>query len=333
MSAAKRALLDARLRGRNRAAGVAPRDPGAEVPLTFDQERLWFLHRLGQGGSAYNIFQGLRLRGELDAVALERALGEVVHRHEALRTTFREADGVATQVVHAFAGFALPGDDLSALDPAARDAELKRQVAEVAATEFDLEHGPLLAARLVRLQTGDHALLLCMHHIVTDGWSLRVIVDEALVLYEAFAAGRPSPLAPPALQYGDWAVWQRAQAQRQAEERHLEYWTEKLGGAPELLELPADHPRPPVPTFRGGRVAVNVPADTLERLREIARAEGTTLFVVVLAAFKVLLNRYSGAEDLVVGTPVAGRARREVEDVVGLFMNTMVLRTDLAGDP
>jgi amino acid adenylation domain-containing protein len=333
LSAAKRALLEARLWGLHRASLVARRDPAADVPLTFDQERLWFLHRLGQGGTAYNIGVGMRLQGGLDAVALERALGEVVRRHEALRTVFRETDGVPLQVVLPFAGFALPGEDLSGLAPEAREAELRRQSAAVSNTAFDLQEGPLFAAKLLRLEPGDHALLLCVHHIVSDGDSLRVILHETWTLYDAYAAGRPSPLAEPALQYGDWAVWQRSQPQREAESKHVAYWRERLDGAPELLELPADHPRPPLPSFRGGRVPVNVPVEVLERLKELARREGATLYMVVLAAFKVLLARYAGADDVVVGTPIAGRTRREVEEVVGLFMNTLVLRTDLSGDP
>nr|WP_276510167.1 non-ribosomal peptide synthetase [Longimicrobium terrae] len=301
--------------------------------MTFDQERLWFLHRLGQGGSAYNIYTGMRLHGTLDAVALERALGEVVRRHEALRTVFHEVDGIARQVVTPFAGFTLPGDDFSELDAAERDARLRARVSEVAGSVFDLERGPLLAARLVRMGDGDHALLLCVHHIVTDGGSLQLILDEAWTLYDAWSRGNPSPLKEPLLQYGDWAVWQRAQSQRDAETKHLGYWRDRLAGAPELLELPADHSRPPLPSFRGARVPVNVSADAAERLRELARAEGATLYMVVLAGFKLLLGRYSGADDIVVGTPIAGRTRSEVEQVVGLFMNTLVLRTDMSGDP
>jgi amino acid adenylation domain-containing protein len=332
LSAARRAVLEARLRGLARAPEPAPAAAGAEAPLTFDQERLWFLDRVGQGGRAYNVYHGVRLEGELDAAALERALGEVVRRHGALRTTVREADGAPVQAVAPFAGFALPADDLSGLDPVEREAELRRRVAEVADPPFDLAAGPLFRARLVRLGARDHALLLCMHHLVSDGWSLGIISRELWALYGAFREGRPSPLPDLPPQYADWAVWQRARPPHD-EERQLAYWRARLAGAPELLELPADHPRPPMPSFRGGRVPVEAGPEVAEGLRALARAEGATLYMAVLAAFTVLLGRYGAGDDVVVGTPIAGRARKEVEGVVGLFMNTLVLRTDLSGDP
>ena len=333
LSAAKRALLEARLWGLHQAAPLPGRARGAQVPLTHDQERFWFLDRLGQGGTPYNIYAGRRLLGELDAAALERALGEVVRRHEALRTTLHDVDGVPAQVVAPFAGFALAPLDLSALDAEAREAALHRHADEVAGHRFDLTAGPLLVARLLRLGQRDHALLLCVHHIVSDGWSLQVIFRELWALYDAYRAGLPSPLSDPPAQYADWAVWQRSQPQRQAEARHLAYWKAQLAGAPELLELPADHPRPPLPSFRGGKVPVHLAPEAADRLRDLVRDEGATLYMGVLAAFVVLLARYSGGSDVVVGTPVAGRTRKEVEDVVGLFMNTLVLRTDLSGDP
>ncbi|HYH79532.1 MAG TPA: amino acid adenylation domain-containing protein [Longimicrobium sp.] len=330
---AKRALLEARLGGLNRAQPLARRDPAADVPLTFGQERFWFLDRLGQGGPAYNISTGMRLRGALDAAALRAALGEVVRRHEALRTSIREVDGVPLQVIAPFAGFDLPVEDLSPLGEAAREAALGARHAEVAGHRFDLTAGPLFLARLLRLGPDEHALLLCMHHVVGDGWSLGVMFREIWALYDAFRAGDESPLPEPPAQYADWAVWQRSRGQREVQARHLAYWKERLAGAPELMELPADHPRPPVPSFRGGRVPVSVPAGVADRLRELARRRGATLYMVVLAAFKVLLARYGAGGDVVVGTLIAGRTRKAVQELVGLFMNTLVLRTDLSGDP
>ncbi|HSU12937.1 amino acid adenylation domain-containing protein [Longimicrobium sp.] len=333
LSPAKRALLQARLFGLHRAAAIVPRPRGGPLPLSSDQERFWFLDRLGQGGPAYNISAALRLTGGVDEAALERALGEVVRRHEPLRTVFREADGVPVQVVAPFAGFRLAVDDLSALPAAEREAEVLARHRALSGHRFDLTAGPLFLARLLRAGEKEHVLLLCMHHMVSDGWSMRVLYRELWTLYDAFRAGRPSPLPELPVQYADWALWQRDEPQRRAEARHLDYWRRQLAGAPELLELPADHPRPPTPSLGGGTVPVFAPPAVLERLREVGRAEGATLFMVVLAAFKVLLARYSGSEDVVVGTPVAGRTRGEVEGLIGLFVNEIVLRTALNGDP
>ncbi|HEX2076941.1 MAG TPA: amino acid adenylation domain-containing protein [Longimicrobium sp.] len=333
LSPARRALLEAILAGRTRAAGIPRRAPGADAPLSFAQERLWFLERLQQGGSAYTIFEALRVSGGVDEAALRRAVGEVVRRHEPLRTTFRERDGVPVQVIAPFAGFTLPVEDLSGLDPAAREAEVRRLAAAESAHGFDLTAGPLFRPRLLRLAADEHVLFLCMHHIVSDGWSMQVLWRELWALYRAFRDGRAPALPEPPVQYADFAAWQRARAGGEAEARQLAYWKARLAGAPEVLELPADHPRPPVPSFRGGMVPVEVPAATVDRLRALARREGATPYMVVLAAFQALLARYAGTADVVVGTPVAGRTRHEVAELVGLFMNTLVLRTDLSGDP
>jgi amino acid adenylation domain-containing protein len=333
LSPAKRALLEARLWGMNRPQAIVPRAGGGDVPLSSDQERFWFLDRLGQGGTAYNIYAALRMQGGADEAALGRAIGEILRRHEALRTTFREADGVPLQVIAPFTGFTLPVEDLTAMPEAAREEEVQSRYRGLATHRFDLTEGPLFLVKLLRLGARDHVLLLCMHHMVSDGWSMRVLYRELWTLYDAYREGRPSPLAELPVQYADWAAWQQEPAQRAAEARHLAWWKERLSGMPELLELPTDHPRPPSPSFRGGTVPVNVPPEVLERLRELARAQGATLYMVVLAAFKVLLARYSGTEDIVVGTPVAGRTRREVEGLIGLFVNELVLRTDTSGDP
>ena len=315
------------------AAAIVPAPRGGPLPLSFAQERLWFIHRLHPGGASYNVHAALRLSGALDAAALERAVEEMVRRHEPLRTTVRETDGAAAQVIHPFAGFVLPVEDLSALGPEAAEAEAARRAAEDAARPFDLVAGPVFRAALLRLADQEHALLLNAHHVATDGWSMRLFFRELWALYHAFVAGCPSPLPEPALQYADFAAWERARAGGQADRALLAWWTDRLAGAPEALELPTDHPRLPVPSLRGARVPVQVPAAVLERLRELGRGEGATLFMVVLAAFDLLLARYAGTDDVVVGTPVAGRARRELEEVFGLFANTLVLRTSLAGDP
>jgi amino acid adenylation domain-containing protein len=304
---------------------IAPRT----APASFAQERLWFLDRLGQGGPAYNLADAIRIPGELDAEALEAALGAVIRHHEPLRTTFREVDGVPVQIIHPFAGFTLPIDDLEG-EP---EDEARRIVAGEAARAFDLAAGPLFRARLLRLSPADHLLFLTLHQIVADAGSLQVLSRETWTLYRAFRDGIEPQLPEVSIQYADHVRWHRERAGSGEEAAELAYWVAQLAGAPELLELPADHPRPPVPTFRGGAIPVDLSADRVERLRELARAEGASLFVVVLAAFQVLLSRWSGSEDLVVGTHTAGRTRPETEEAIGLFTNTLVVRTDLSGDP
>jgi amino acid adenylation domain-containing protein len=333
LSAAKRALIEARLRGQVRSSGIVPRADRDGAPLSFAQERLWFIDRLEPGSAAYNISQARRLRGALDVAVLERALGEIVRRHEALRTVFREVDGAPVQVITPFSGFTLRLDDLSGLPDADREAEVKRLTTEEARLPFDLAAGPLFRAGLLRLGDEDHVLLLSMHHIVSDGWSLGVLFPELSTLYDAYREGRDSPLPELPVQYADYALWQREQLQGAAVERHLSYWRERLAGVPELLELPTDRPRPPVQTFRGAFERIELPAALLEQLQALGRSEGATLFMTLLGAFQVLLSRYNGSEDIVVGSPVAGRTRDEVAGLIGFFVNTLVLRTDLGGDP
>ncbi|MFL5538401.1 MAG: condensation domain-containing protein, partial [Longimicrobiaceae bacterium] len=254
LSAAKRALIEARimgLRGQVRSSGIVPRADRDGAPLSFAQERLWFIDRLQPGSATYNIPVARRLGGALDEVALERALGEIVRRHEALRTTFAEADGSPVQVIAPFGGFTLRLDDLSGLADADREAEVRRRATEEAMRPFDLTAGPLFRAALLRLGAEDHVLLLSMHHIVSDGWSMGVLSREVSALYAAYREGRESPLPELAVQYADYAAWQREHLRGEMLERQLSYWRERLAGAPELLELPTDHPRPAVQTFRG----------------------------------------------------------------------------------
>ncbi|HEU4558944.1 MAG TPA: amino acid adenylation domain-containing protein, partial [Longimicrobium sp.] len=312
---------------------VVPARRTGELPLSFAQERLWFLDRLEPGSATYNLPAALRLTGAVDERALERSLSEIVWRHEALRTTFREVDGSPVQVIGPFSGFALPVEDLSGLSEADREAAAKRLAREEAARPFDLAAGPLFRAALLRLGAEDHVLLLSMHHIVSDGWSTGVLFRELSALYAAYQQGGESPLSELPVQYADYAVWQREQLAGEVLDRQLAYWRERLAGAPELLELPTDHPRPPVQTFRGATVPVKLSPELLERLQRLGQSEGVTLFMTLLAAFQVLLAKYSGSEDVVVGSPIAGRTRGEVEELIGFFVNTLVLRTDLSGDP
>ncbi|HEU4562015.1 MAG TPA: condensation domain-containing protein, partial [Longimicrobium sp.] len=312
---------------------VVPTGRAGTLPLSFAQERLWFLDRLEPGSAVYNMPVAWRLGGVLDGAALEHALGEIVRRHEVLRTTFMEVDGSPVQAVAPFGGFTLRVDDLSGLGEADREAALGRRASEEARHPFDLSVGPLFRAALLRLGAEDHVLLLSMHHIVSDGWSMGVLFRELSALYAADREGGASPLAELPLQYADYAVWQREQLAGEVLERQLAYWRARLAAAPELLELPTDRPRPPVQTYRGATVPVNFSPELLERLRALGRSEGATLYMTLLGAFQVLLSKYAGSEDVVVGSPIAGRTRKEVEELIGFFVNTLVLRTDLSGDP
>jgi amino acid adenylation domain-containing protein len=332
------AALAARVEGLRRAGAprlpaVTPVPRSRPLPLSFAQERLWFLHRMDPASTAYNLPIALRLEGALDVAALERALGEVVRRHEVLRTTFRGGEDDPVQVIAPFDGFTLPVEDLTRLDAEGREAAARRAADDDATHPFDLAAGPLFRARLLRLAEGDHALLLAMHHAVGDGWSTGVFFRELSALYGAYREGRGSPLADPPVQYADYAVWQRERLRGDALERQLAYWRERLAGVPELLELPTDRPRPAVVTHRGAYEPAALPAGLLERLRALARREGATLYMVLLGAFQLLLSKYAGTVDVVVGSPVAGRTRGEVEGLIGCFVNTLVLRTDLSGDP
>ncbi len=331
-----RELMD-RLREKSRtvAAPVERRPrPDGPLPLSFSQERLWFLEKLGAGSAAYHVPAAARLSGPLADGVLEQVFAEVVRRHESLRTTFGERDGQPCQICAPPVGgpTALPRIDLSALPAAAREDELPRLVAELARLSFDLETGPLWRAPLVRLGPADHVLGLTLHHIISDGWSLGVLLREVAVLYEAFAAGRPSPLPGLPLQYADFALWQRERLQSPALEEHLAFWRQRLAGTPPL-DLPADRPRPALAAHRGDHLLTEVPAGTADRLRELARGQGTTLFVALLALVQTLLLRYTGETDLAMGSAVANRDRTEIEGLIGFFVNTLVLRADLAGDP
>ncbi|HEX8273227.1 MAG TPA: amino acid adenylation domain-containing protein, partial [Longimicrobiaceae bacterium] len=312
---------------------VVPVERTGALPLSFAQERLWFLDRLEPGSSFYNLPAALRLHGALDVEALGSALGEIVRRHEALRTVFVEAEGSPVQAVAPFGGWSLPVEDLARLDEGGRAAAAQRSLAWGAARPFDLSAGPLFRATLLRLAAEEHVLLLCMHHVVSDGWSMGVLFGELSALYAAYREGRPSPLPELPVQYADYAVWQRRHLSGETVERQLAYWRERLADAPALLELPTDRPRPPVPAYEGSNESVDLPGELLARLKALGRREGATLYMTLLAASQALLAKYAGSEDVVVGSPIAGRTRGETEGLIGFFVNTLVLRTDLSGDP
>jgi amino acid adenylation domain-containing protein len=304
-----------------------------ELPLSFAQQRLWFLHQLDPGSAAYNSPVAVRLAGPLDLRALEQSLTEVVRRHEVLRTRFEAVRGLPRQVIVAAGRVRLNLADLSGLPDERRDLEIRRLAAQEAELPFDLARGPLLRAGLLRSSDAEHVCLLTLHHIVFDGWSESVLVREISVLYRAFTRGEPSPLPELPIQYADFAHWQRGWLAGEALEVHLRYWRRRLAGAPPLLALPADRPRPANPSLRGARQPFVLPEEVVEALRRISRKEGATLFMTLLAGFKMLLHRLTGRDDLVAGTDIANRTRPELEGLIGFFVNGLALRTDLSGNP
>jgi len=312
---------------------IRPRPPGARVPLTFSQKRIWFLEQLEPETRIYNDVAGLRLTGELDRAAMEAAVRGVVERHEALRTVFVEESGEPHQVVLDDHRVRLDFHDLSHLPEEDRLAAVRRIADEVTYVPFDLVRGPLLRPALLRLGERDHALLLALHHIVFDGWSQGVFWRELVTLYNAAREGRPSPLPPVPLQYGDFAVWQQEHLAAGALERQMAHWKERLRGAPALIGLPTDRPRPAEQTYRGAAYDFALPEGVGNGLNALAQREGATLFMVLAAGLASLLSRYAGEDDVVIGSPIANRNRPELEGVVGLFANTLAVRTDLSGDP
>jgi amino acid adenylation domain-containing protein len=317
------------------------RDMGdmGDPPLSFSQEQLWFLDRLEPGSPVYNFPVGVRLAGILDRAALHATLMRVVERHAILRTCLRAVAGRPVQVVaeHLVPALPpLPEIDLTALapaTPAVRQAEAERRVAAEALTPFDLARGPLFRATLLRLEADHHLLLLTFHHVVLDGWSLRLFFEELAALYAAAVTGADADLPALPIQYADFARWQRAWLRGAVLERLLAYWRQRLAGAPAALELPFDRPRPPVQTYAGSSRPLALDPATTPALRAFAREEGATLFMTLLASFATLLNRFSGEDDLVLGTPTANRNRVELESLLGFFANNMALRLDLASDP
>ncbi|MFC9249714.1 amino acid adenylation domain-containing protein, partial [Streptomyces sp. NPDC057136] len=310
---------------------VTPAGRDEPLPLSFAQQRLWFLDRLDPGALGHVLPTPMPWPGDLDVAALGAALGGVMARHEVLRTRLTsDADGVPHQVIDPPAPFPLPVVDVSeATDPVAAAHAL---VAADAATPFDLTNGPLVRAALIRLAPDEHVLALTMHHVVTDEWSERIFQRELAELYDAFRAGEPDPLPPLAVQYADFAVWQRQWLAGEVLDGQLGYWQDQLKNMP-TLELPMDRPRPAVRSSEGAQAAFTIPEAVAEPLRALSRESGATMFMTLLAAFDVLLGRYAGSDDVVVGTPVANRNRAETEDLIGFFVNTLVLRTDLSGDP
>ena len=307
---------------------IPRRARGVPVPLSFTQQRLWFLDQLQPGSPVYNLPTAMRVRGKLDIEALRKTFTEIVRRHEVLRTTFRTIDGNPQQIVaSATEEVSFPAVDLSESSVDARESEARRLMREEVIHPFDLSTGPLMRTLLIRLTDDEHVVIVTLHHTISDGWSSTVLVREIGLLYQQFSTGRPSGLAELPLQFGDYALWQREQMQGEELQSQLEYWRRQLSDL-EVIELPLDHPRPAVQTFRGAKRTDVLPRRIADELNELAQSEEATLFMVLLAAFAVLLSRYSAQTDIAVGTPVANRRRAELEPLIGFFANTLVLRLE-----
>jgi amino acid adenylation domain-containing protein len=316
-----------------RARGIPARGSGAPVPMSFAQELLWLLDRANPGMHGYNVPRVARLRGALDVNALNRALSEIVARHEVLRSTFDMVDGEPRQIVGSAHPVEIAHTDLSERPADVREREAVELVRELSRRPFDVTKDSQLRTSLLRLALDDHVLLLESHHVASDAWSRNILMRELSALYEAFHAGRSAELPPLAVQYGDFAIWQRERLKGERLEELLSYWREQLRDVPAVLELPTDRPRSPSPSFEGGMRSRMLPLALLERLRIVSRDNESTLFMTLLAAFDVMLARYSGQDDFVVGSPIAGRAHEGTEAMIGYFANTLVLRTRLDGDP
>ena len=322
-----RVLSDAqRARGGSERPRIGPRPAGGPWALSFAQEQLWFLDQLAPGSPVYHIVDVVRLEGRYAAAALRRALQEVVRRHEVLRTAFTQRNGHPMQIVAPTVELVLGEHDVSAMPEPAREREWHRVVQEQGRQPFDLAHAPLVRATLVHWSAQEHRLLLTIHHIIADEWSMELLQREISQLYEAFAHGRPSPLPALPIQYADFACWQREWLQGDVLQRQLAYWREALTGAPAVLDLPTDKPRPAVQSFRGATEFFELPAPLVERLKALGRQDQATLFMILEASFAALLHRYTGQDDLLVGTPITGRTQRETEPLVGNFINVVVLR-------
>ncbi|WP_144931527.1 MULTISPECIES: non-ribosomal peptide synthase/polyketide synthase, partial [unclassified Pseudomonas] len=309
---------------------IVPVSREQALPLSFAQQRLWFLAQLDNASAAYHIPTGLRLRGALDTAALGRALDRIVARHEALRTTFVQGQEVEQRIAPADIGFALKRHDLSAHPDA--EAELSRMAGEEAQQAFDLSRGPLARGRLVRMGDADHALLVTLHHIVSDGWSADVLTRELGVLYAAFSQGQDDPLPALPVQYADYAIWQRRWLTGEVLSRQERYWQDTLAGAPALLTLPTDRPRPAQQDHSGHAVGIAFDEALTEGLKALSQRHGATLFMTVMAAWAALLSRMSGQDDVVIGTPTANRMQAEVEDLIGLFVNTLAVRVEVSSE-
>ncbi|HEU5367284.1 MAG TPA: amino acid adenylation domain-containing protein, partial [Ktedonobacterales bacterium] len=303
------------------------------APLSFAQESLWLVHQIAPQSAAYNLPHALRLTGPLNVAALEQSLQELVNRHETLRSTFPAIEGRPSQVIAPSVSVKLAVEDFRHLPEAEREQRARERINAERAKPFDLAQGPLLRINLLRLAEREHILLLLLHHIISDGWSDEVILRDLTSLYSAFSAGQPSPAPELPIQYADYAIWQRERLQNEQMQRLLTYWKQQLAGAPAVLDLPTDHPRPSIQTFKGAERFFELPAALTERLQALSQQEHASHFMTLLAAFQALLARYTGREDIIVGSPIANRNRPETEGLIGFLVNMLVLRANFSGNP
>ncbi|MGB3656117.1 MAG: amino acid adenylation domain-containing protein [Rivularia sp. (in: cyanobacteria)] len=336
LSAAKRAILEKRLRGKHQPDTqqiVIPRRTQHPIPLSAPQQRLWFLQQLEPESCVYNEFACMQLKGTLNVTALEKSLNEIVKRHESLRTCFKTFDEQPVQVICPSLTINLPVVDLSALTQALQDVEIKRLTAEIVQKPFDLTSAPLLRVMLLQTSEQEYLLLFVIHHIICDGWSIQVLNQELAAIYAAFSTGKSSPLSPLPIQYADYSIWQQQWLEGEREKTQLSYWQQQLADSPSSLSLPTDYQRPPVQSFQGAAREFELSPQLSERLRFLSKQQGATLFMTLLAAFQVLLYRYTSQEDICIGSPIANRNQSQIEGLIGFFVNTLALRTDLSGNP
>ncbi|WP_392535131.1 amino acid adenylation domain-containing protein [Nostoc sp. C117] len=304
-----------------------------ELPLSYAQQRLWFLDQLEPNSAIYNIPLALRLVGNLNRAALEQSFQEIIDRHEALRTNFITIDGKPSQIIQTQINWTVTVVECEHLPPSQQEIATQQLAQQQAIQPFDLAEGALIRATLIVLSKTEHILLLCMHHIVSDAWSLGVFIQELAALYNAYSQGEPSPLTPLPIQYADFGIWQREWLQGEVLQNQISYWQQQLKDAPVLLSLPTDRPRPAVQTFAGAIQEFALSVELSNQLTQLSQKQGCTLFMTLLAAFDTLLYRYTGQLDILVGSPIANREHSEIEGLIGFFVNTLVLRTDLSGNP
>ncbi len=310
--------------------------PGSQesyMPVSFSQQRMWFLDQFEPGSPYYNIPTAVRLTGSVNVEVLTKCLNEIVQRHESLRTTFSTLNNLPIQVIHPNLTLSIPVTNLENLDFSQRQVEAMHLANLEARQPFDLSKGPLLRVSLLRLAEHEHLFLLTMHHIISDGWSMGVFIHEMASRYEGYITGKPARLAELPIQYGDFSHWQREWLQGEILDKQLDYWLKQFSVPQNILELPTDHQRPAVLSSHGAAYSFSIPKTVTDSLRKLSQQNNATLFMTLLAAFQVLLYRYTGVEDLTVGTPIANRSRPELENLIGIFINTLALRTDLSGEP